>query len=253
MPLRPNKKFGFTLIELLVVISLISLLISILLPALGKAKDAARDTQCKNNVRQNSIAMIAYMLENKGYFKPNNLYDNNVANGLWRSTKDPVGAGVLVSGAYLSSLQIFYCPTNTYLHSYWDHGPEVATTNFGKAKTVYCDYATNTIMMQRPRGTSYSSTNTYADYRIDDNNSSFPLMTDAFTNRLILSAMPEYFQPHHSKGISVTYLDGSTQYFTFRTIGDPGGISSNFGTLVALSSTYSTYQCWLRLEDLYSN
>jgi prepilin-type N-terminal cleavage/methylation domain-containing protein len=59
---------AFTLIELLVVISVIVLLISLMLPGLGKSREVARAEICASNVRQIGIAMGGYAMSNKNYF-----------------------------------------------------------------------------------------------------------------------------------------------------------------------------------------
>jgi prepilin-type N-terminal cleavage/methylation domain-containing protein/prepilin-type processing-associated H-X9-DG protein len=63
-----RSRNAFTLVELLVVIGIIAVLVSILLPSLGRARDAASRTVCGSNVRQLCLSMIMYAQENKGKF-----------------------------------------------------------------------------------------------------------------------------------------------------------------------------------------
>jgi prepilin-type N-terminal cleavage/methylation domain-containing protein/prepilin-type processing-associated H-X9-DG protein len=73
------KRFGFTLIELLVVIAIIAILIALLLPAVQQAREAARRTQCKNNLKQLGLAMHNYHDVYKQF--PVNHYDAGTPRG----------------------------------------------------------------------------------------------------------------------------------------------------------------------------
>lgn len=63
---RHNNRRGFTLVELLVVIGIISLLLSILLPTVNRARESARATVCSANLKQIAFAVQAYCNDNKG-------------------------------------------------------------------------------------------------------------------------------------------------------------------------------------------
>ncbi len=78
VPVR-RKASGFTLVELLVVIAIIGILIALLLPAIQSAREAARRTQCQDNLKQMGLACINYASTKK--FLPPGKMDNAGAGG----------------------------------------------------------------------------------------------------------------------------------------------------------------------------
>jgi len=153
-------KNGFTLIELLVVMVIIALLVGLLMPALARAKEEARKTQCRSNLRQIGLAIMMYGSDNGGFLPTtygsaanlgyeamnweNVATEGHVVNALlmpeplqWKvdmrtNPARPTGLGLVWAAGYLTSkgTQILYCPSS---HPGW------MAKRDGQSKTIKCD------------------------------------------------------------------------------------------------------------------
>jgi prepilin-type N-terminal cleavage/methylation domain-containing protein/prepilin-type processing-associated H-X9-DG protein len=100
-----DRRGGFTLIELLVVIAIIAVLIGVLLPALGSARDIARQTKCASNIRQLCISAQSYANSEKGYYC-SGPFENRVGMN-WAPMHerswiaDYIRAGLVIPGKFL--------------------------------------------------------------------------------------------------------------------------------------------------------
>ena len=229
---RGTLRAGFTLVELLVVVAIIALLLSIISPGLGRARELARRTICKTNLGALGKAWQIYFHDNNNAF-PGVLDDDGSSPArtsqynypvYWVNVHDWVGPGLLWETGLLTSEYLYVCPTiKANVGGKWysddpDAGWRAIYVNNWPPQN---NSSSTTITYGTRRNLYYEDPN-YADPRypgaeqvyickqgvqVVDNPAGFSFMSDNFH-------MPYCALLSHVPGINVLYLDGHVRFFT---------------------------------------
>lgn len=140
----PSRASAFTLVELLIVIGIIAILVSLLLPAVGKMREQGRQVQCLSNLRGLGTAMLAYAADNDGF--------------LPATAQNVVDSGGMYSGKYPPNDWLFWQPNRTpsYGNQQFVHSAIAKYLNLNYGSMDFSPNSSNLAPLRCPSDDSWS-------------------------------------------------------------------------------------------------
>ena len=216
-----KKRFGFTLIELLVVIAIIAVLIALLLPAVQQAREAARRTQCKNNLKQMGLAFFNYE-STYGQFAPAYIITYQKGDG-WDG-----GPGDGISQpAGVGSQSVAVAPWPARLLPFMDQQNLYNQLNFA----IPIGFGSATGGPVNASGISAGSGSGYASYPVSQN---YQLLSTAIVTPFICPSAPHPNGTITSEQDLGNMGDAGATYFSVGSVCDyvvTGGVRSGLGSI----------------------
>lgn len=220
-----KRKSGFTLIELLVVVAIIAVLISILLPALARAREMAKRSVCSSNLSQVGKAVYAYAQDNKEFIPW--MWANYRGVPTACSTIGDYGAAaygmsLLVAAPqgysripYLTNYRVFMCPNMRYAvnPSYPDSLAALPPDTTPRYIAYYYYYVTATGQWSSQLGTTQVGyPPSMARYRlgVESPSKTCILFDEGIPNILNIAGVA--YKLVHPEGWNVLYLDGHVKF-----------------------------------------
>ena len=216
-----GRKNAFTLIELLVVVAIIAILAALLLPALGRAKEAGKRAVCQSNLRQLGLIMVTYAGDRSDAILPSDPWDPTFADYPEGPYRRP-WLGLLYSKNYLTSLDVMFCPSSRVRGQ---ADPATPYTFYHPKKLIYASYGYNPYAfgilstdtwrkfsdVRQPARTYWAADNTDRPFGSGLGGNYF--FGDNYSNPGLTP-----FTWRHGDGYNVLFIDGHVEYLSYKEI-----------------------------------